>query len=434
MTNGPEGPYTYDAAGRNTNIEMGYSAEATAFDGDGQQVKTVESTLEESGWVPETKYYVRSTVLGGQVLSEINADGSSRTYVYAGTAVFGWHYGASASLTIDHRDPSGASMRSGGAQQELDPFGADSGISAQTVVPDEGTLAGFGSSYQPALPNFGYTIDGLRVTLDAFISRLGHVAKDPFDLLEVISASSTRPAGYRNSGVSWGRRFDAIYDANGQIESVNWGEWDPELRDVNYGEMQAIYGSTAWSQLSSLITTPQNPAPFDIPGIRQGLKDALKKWDCRELIQDLLDAAKTKKNPLAKSGDIMSLFESIVNGSGGFTRTAPPGSAGYGNPLGRIAKGDAGIFSRGDARHSASLQLIFDTQTVLHELLHLAGSKRYYTDQQFAEAVQSNPANQSRSPYPPDTPALQSELKDPGAIGWGAYWDDVLKQKCFEGR
>jgi hypothetical protein len=80
------------------------------------------------------------------------------------------------------------------------------------------------------------------------------------------------------------------------------------------------------------------------------------------------------------------------------------------------------------------LQLIFDTEGALHELLHLAGSKEYYTDQRFAEAVHNNPAYQSRSPYPPDTPALHGELKDPGAIGWGAYWGDVLKQKCFEGR
>jgi hypothetical protein len=160
------------------------------------------------------------------------------------------------------------------------------------------------------------------------------------------------------------------------------------------------------------------------------LQDALKKYECRELIQDLLDAVKSKKNPLAKSGDIMTLFNSVVTGKGGFSRTAPDGSAGYGNPTGRISQGNAGIFLIG-TNYPAGVQLGFDTQGTLHELLHLAGYKTYYTDQQFAEAVHSNPANQSRALYPPDTPAMHAALKDPGSLAWSSYWGDVLVQKCF---
>jgi hypothetical protein len=47
---------------------------------------------------------------------------------------------------------------------------------------------------------------------------------------------------------------------------------------------------------------------FEIPGIRQGLQDALKRWDCREFIQDLLEAAKSKKNSLAKGSDSHAAF------------------------------------------------------------------------------------------------------------------------------
>jgi hypothetical protein len=37
----------------------------------------------------------------------------------------------------------------------------------------------------------------------------------------------------------------------------------------------------------------------------------------------------SKKNSLAKNGDIVALFESVVSGTGGFMRNAPPRSAGY---------------------------------------------------------------------------------------------------------
>ena len=144
--------------------------------------------------------------------------------------------------------------------------------------------------------------------------------------------------------------------------------------------------------------------PFDIPGIRSGLENALKNQECRDIVNWLLNAVQSKKNPVAKGSDIMGLFESVVSGKGGFTSTAPPGSAGYGNPTGRIAKNDAGIFLFGSARNSASLQLHFDTKGALHELMHLAGSNKYYTDKQFADLVHDNPAYKSRSPYPPDTP------------------------------
>ena len=133
---------------------------------------------------------------------------------------------------------------------------------------------------------------------------------------------------------------------------------------------------------------------------------------------------------MAKSGVIMDLFEAVVS-QGGITRTPPPGSAGYGNPTGKIKNNNAAIFSAVKFK-DPSLQLLADIHTTLHELLHLAGYNRYYTDEEFARAVYNNQEYHSRSPYPPYEPALHKELKDPGALGWGAYWNDVLMQKCFQ--
>jgi len=74
---------------------------------------------------------------------------------------------------------------------------------------------------------------------------------------------------------------------------------------------------------------------------------------------------------------------------------------------------------------------------VLHELLHLAGLKSYYTDAQFARIVNGIPqyAAVARVPFPLDGADKQTTkelLEDPGDIRWGGYWGDVLQQKCFE--
>jgi hypothetical protein len=188
-------------------------------------------------------------------------------------------------------------------------------------------------------------------------------------------------------------------------------------------------GNPPTRRIGDTPSSPQNTQP-DIQGIRNGLQQALKRWECRELIQNLLDAVKSKKNPVAKNGVIMDLFEAVVK-QGRITRIPPAGSAGFGNPIGKIKNNNAAIFSAVKF-NNPSLQLLADIQTTLHELLHLAGYNHYYTDEEFARAVHNNQEYRSRSPYPPDEPALHDELKDPGALGWGAYWNDVLMQKCFQ--
>src|SRR6201991_1816735 len=90
-----DGHYSYDAAGRNNYLEISGPTLPTAalvYDGDGQQIRTIETFVDENFETQsEIKYYVRSTVLGGQLLAEVDASGQcTRTFVYAGPAVFGW--------------------------------------------------------------------------------------------------------------------------------------------------------------------------------------------------------------------------------------------------------------------------------------------------------------------------------------------------------
>src|SRR5205823_3192081 len=178
---------------------------------DGRQIRTEEHTI-SGGFYVDTTYHIRSTVLGGQVLSEFSSNGSSLTDVYAGMALLARHFRASGSDQIlwERRDPSGASVKHGFAEQELEPFGADAGRSEQTVIPDEGAVAPLGNSFNAANPAMTYTIDGLRATLDSFVARMGRILEDPIALIQV----TTQPVGYRARGYVSGHPFEVTTDIN----------------------------------------------------------------------------------------------------------------------------------------------------------------------------------------------------------------------------
>src|SRR5262249_13836257 len=147
----------------------------------------------------------------------------SRTFVFAGPAILGWlwHTYSGPFMTWEQRDPSGATIR-GNGEQELDPMGADAGTFASAVPPTEGPIISFGSSFNPANPNFTYWVNGVRVPVDDFVQLAGMKLRDTFGLLETWARETAQPIGYQKSGVSWGHRFEIIYDANGKVVSQNW--------------------------------------------------------------------------------------------------------------------------------------------------------------------------------------------------------------------
>lgn len=162
------------------------------------------------------------------------------------------------------------------------------------------------------------------------------------------------------------------------------------------------------------------------------MQTALNNTDCSNIVNALLNDVANKKNPLVKNGDIMAMFEAVVSGKGGLTRDKPPGSLGYGNPTGSIAKGNASIYLIGSPGLSAAAQLANDVEGTLGELMHLAGSKQYYTDRDFAEFVHQDYPGLSRAPYPLDAnyPFRKEALANPNSGGWSSYFHDAVKRKC----
>jgi hypothetical protein len=78
---------------------------------------------------------------------------------------------------------------------------------------------------------------------------------------------------------------------------------------------------------------PQNAVAFGIPGIRSGLQEAVSSSECSSTISNLLNGVANSKNPLVKTDNIMAMFESVLSGTGAFTRERPPGSLGHGSPM-----------------------------------------------------------------------------------------------------
>jgi len=130
LTNDLGQTFTYDATGQQTIAAYGgYSLQQT-YDGDGLRVKK-----SDNGTVT---YYLRSSVLGGQVVAETNSTGGwTRGYVYAGSELLAVQQ--QSSVYWMHEDPITKSKRvtnSAGtvvSTVELDPWGADTSRSSNAA-------------------------------------------------------------------------------------------------------------------------------------------------------------------------------------------------------------------------------------------------------------------------------------------------------------
>ncbi len=130
LTNDLGQNFTYDATGQQAQASYGGYLLQQNYDGDRLRVKKVENEV--------TTYYLRSSVLGGQVVAEIDQWGGwHRGYVYLGGQMVGIQFNSS--VTWVHQDPVNKSQRltDGGGNVtstiELDPWGADTNRSSNAA-------------------------------------------------------------------------------------------------------------------------------------------------------------------------------------------------------------------------------------------------------------------------------------------------------------
>ncbi|HKO42931.1 MAG TPA: RHS repeat-associated core domain-containing protein [Pyrinomonadaceae bacterium] len=119
--------FTYDATGQ--QVYASATGLAQSYDGDRLRVKKIESGA--------STYYLRSTVLGGQVIAELNATGGwTRGYVYLGGQMVALQGGTGGQVSWVHQDPVTKSQQirnSSGtvvSTIDLDPWGGETGRSS----------------------------------------------------------------------------------------------------------------------------------------------------------------------------------------------------------------------------------------------------------------------------------------------------------------
>jgi RHS repeat-associated protein len=124
--------FSYDATGQQTRAACpGYVLDQ-AYDGDRLRGKKIDNGT--------TTYYLRSSVLGGQVVAELNGSGAwTRGYVYLGGQMVALQGGTGGAVSWVHQDPVTKSQRitdSSGAVVstiDLDPFGGDTSASSNAA-------------------------------------------------------------------------------------------------------------------------------------------------------------------------------------------------------------------------------------------------------------------------------------------------------------
>jgi YD repeat-containing protein len=231
VTKDQEFRYTLDAAGQVRNVDSlstvqnpivgkDPSSTTSSTDGDGLQVKTTNTVFELRTQFQHTTttYYVRSSMLGGQVVSEVTASGSrQRGFVYAGSEVLAWQEVENGveQVVWEHRDAADTSFRTSNSQgfttgngilgqpAELDPTGNNAGLVNPIVInpdgpPPEGTgsLVPYPTHGTPAQRQSSYTVFGMPVSYDIFMMFYNALPSGHLSLLY----ASTRMTYHRRIG------------------------------------------------------------------------------------------------------------------------------------------------------------------------------------------------------------------------------------------
>jgi RHS repeat-associated protein len=121
LTNDLGQNFAYDVTGQQTSASYGGYSLSQEYDGDGLRAKKTENGT--------ATYYLRSSVLGGQVVAEISSGGLQRGYVYQGGSLLAVQQGNA--VYWMHEDPVTKSKRVTDingtvvSTVELDPWGAD---------------------------------------------------------------------------------------------------------------------------------------------------------------------------------------------------------------------------------------------------------------------------------------------------------------------
>ena len=406
----------YDAAGR--QVSSDWAGLQSGYDGDGRRVRRSEAGANEVR-------YLRSSVLGGQVIAElkyVNVNGSwqwswQRGYVYGVSGLLAIQQGGQqpgGAVYFVHEDPVTKGKRvtntSGVVQSatELDPYGAE-------VTP---------FSNNPAFQSRKFTT----------------YERDPNGADDAMFRRYNRQHSRFDQPDPYGGSYNL-----GDPQSLNryaYVQGDP----VNFVDPTGLcidsplnMGEGGWRWIPILcrddgfVEPPQEPGPaIDVPGTRGVLERILRNNGCGTFVQNLINQVAESTNNPFHADYVPDLFDAVANG-GGFIRGGDADKHNIGGTVsGSITGGDAGIhiasrFLYGGNPTEAEKAVVrnhLDAFVILHELVHHAGVNGYYSDRQLAEAIfkmTGTPGLPVRSDYASEWAYIKAN---------SAYWNNILRSVC----
>ncbi|HET8669063.1 MAG TPA: RHS repeat-associated core domain-containing protein, partial [Candidatus Saccharimonadales bacterium] len=415
--------FTYDATGQQATSAVGNVQ--MFYDGDRLRGKKNENGV--------ITYYLRSSVLGGQVVAELTSAGAwSRGYVYLGGQVMAVQQ---AGVYWMHQDPVAKSKRVTNASGnvvstiELDPWGGETNRSSNEAFQPRkfttyerdsiGSDDAMHRRYNRWWSRFEQPdpYDGSYDLSDPqSFNRYSYVQNDPVNFVDPLGLD-----GLGALGDAIGRALGPIGPGTVTVTvPINGGSNDLVV------EFGSEFSTTGGGAPDTRVTT------IDPDGIRSALDQMLQTGGCGQFIEELINRlAADTKNPFV-SDYAPDLFDSVRNAKkGGFIR----GGLADKNKVsatvsGQIRSGNAAIYLNSnfdgsfDAQAEAKAIIAVDTFNTLHELVHHAGSKGYYSDIQIAQTL-------SKWLGVPGLPVRKKgESRQDFIYRNSSYFSGVLREKC----
>jgi hypothetical protein len=400
--------YTYDAEGNKTLVfettEVGVALKQKLwiyqdYDAEGRRAKRVEQRQINLGaYSFVTSYYVRSTVLGGRVVTELNEHGQKRhSNVYANGATLAKQQDNQ--VRWEHVDPVTGTRRESDAagngvlRAEFDALGNE--IALTDPEPPEsmnydyvGNYDGGGNAYDAST---GCAVDGQQMPC----------------YLVMRAYNQGKPGGLGGGG------------GLGSFSHVWVDEWEEEVTVVNGGGAGA--GASGRPEVAGAqvritarnvgyFTTiqgqPQNRTLVPPPDFRAGLNNLLNDPRCATFAHATIYEAASDTAQILESPTIMGVFDKLFKS--GNVEFVPGGLKGgaNGHALGNFTDNNAKMRIAGryvtlppmpPSATPANVQWVTNQmmssitidypKTVLGETMHLAGRNRGFSDRQLAEAA-----------------------------------------------